>query len=111
MGPHLPWVLQNENPSDKNEILNALCNPTSPPIARAQHSAKMVPTWSQKLPKSSEDGAQRPQNGAKMRPRWGQDGEQITNKYKHNKKVRPLNLGPPIWTENVANMTPTWFPK
>ena len=71
----------------------------------------MVPTWTQKLPKSSQDGAQRPQNGAKMKPRWGQDGEKIKKKCQHNKKVGGDNSAPPpFFSEKVANMAPTWLP-
>ena len=98
-----------------SEILDASRNPTSPSSARfsaqrAQHSIKMVPRWSQKPPKSSQDGPR----GPKMEPKWRQDGVRMAKnqkKHQRNNKMGPLNSCPAILAEKVANMAPTWIPK
>ena len=88
----------------RKEIPNASRNPTSPPSVMAQHSAKMVPTWSQKPRKTSQDGAQGHQYGAKMAPRWGQDGEKIEENANVTTRWVELNSAPPL----CPKMMPRW---
>ena len=66
----------------------------------------MVPTWSQKPPKSSR--AQRPQNGAKMAPRWDQDSEKIKEKRQRNVHLSKKRAGAHSLAPVEPKKWPTW---
>ena len=62
-------------------------------------------------PKDFENGAQIEPGGAKMEAKVGPDTPKFEKKQQRNNEHKSTSPRRPLFTENVANMAPTWHPK